>query len=287
MSVTMMPMNVTTVQADGIATRVRLEGDPAGPPVVLLHGIGRSLEDWGSQYERLAAGHRVIGMDLAGFGFTPRRPEPASIETLARGVLATLDALGETRPAFLVGNSLGGAVSMQVLALAPDRVAGLVLVNSAGFGAEVTHLLRMLSIPVFGRTMLRRPMRPGLRHIERALYANKRLASRARVNHALRVGKAPGAAEFMSELLHALGTFRGVHAEWRAALLAAVAPHPKPTLVIWGDRDRILPPHHIASAAMALPHAKLHVYPGTGHMPQIERPEEFAALVREFVASVS
>jgi pimeloyl-ACP methyl ester carboxylesterase len=275
-------VNVTTVEADGIATRVRLEGDPAGPPVVLLHGIGRSLEDWGPQYDLLAPGHRLIGMDLPGFGRTPRRPEPASVDALARGVLATLDALGETRSVHLVGNSLGGAVSLAVLAAAPDRVASVVLVNSGGFGREVTYLLRVLGVPGLGRQLLRRPTRVGARHTERTLYATKTHATRERIDHALALGREPGAAEFLTELAKALGTIGGVRPEWRRDLLVATRAHRKPMLIVWGDRDRILPPKHLEAARRAFPHAQSHLFPATGHMPQIERAEEFAALVRDF-----
>lgn len=287
MNVTMGPMNIATVKADGIATRVRLEGDPAGPPVVLLHGIGRSLEDWGPQYDLLAPGHRLIGMDLQGFGRTPRRPEPASIDSLARGVLATLDALDEARPVHLVGNSLGGAVSLAVLGAAPDRVASVVLVNSGGFGREVTYLLRLLGVPGVGKALLRRPTRLSSRHTERTLYATKSHATRERVEHALALGREPGAAAFMNELAMALGTIRGVRPEWRRDLLVAARAHPKPMLIVWGDRDRILPPKHLESARRAFPHAQSHLFPATGHMPQIERAEEFAALVRQFYVAQS
>src|SRR5689334_15549510 len=109
----------------GLRTRVRLEGDPAGRPVVLLHGIGRSLEDWEPQFDLLADGNRLIALDLPGFGYSQRRQEPATLRSLATGVLATLDALGEKRRVHLIGNSLGGAVSMQILGDAPARVASV------------------------------------------------------------------------------------------------------------------------------------------------------------------
>ncbi len=273
--------------ADGVRTRVRLEGNPAGRPVVLLHGIGRSLEDWEPQYSLLSEGNRLIGMDLPGFGRTPRRPEPASIDALARGVLATLDALGETRPVHLVGNSLGGAVSLGILGAAPDRVASVVLVNSGGFGREVTYLLRLLGIPGVGKALLRRPTRLGALHTERSLYATKSHATPERVAHALALGREPGAAAFMSEAATALGTLRGVRPEWRRDLLTAARANAKPMLIVWGDKDRILPPQHFEAARRAFPHAQSHLFPATGHMPQIERATEFATLVRDFHAAQS
>lgn len=276
-----------TIDVGGLRVRVRLEGDPADRPVVLLHGIGRSLEDWGPQYDLLAKGNRLIGLDLPGFGYSQRRPEQASLAALGSGVRATLDALGETRPVHLVGNSLGGAVSLQILGFAPTRVASVVLVNSGGFGSEVTYLLRMLAIPGLGKLALRRPTRLGNRHIERTLYATKSHATAERVEHALKLGREPGAAEFMAEITMALGTLRGAKEPWRRELLDAARQAHKPMLVIWGDRDKILPPKHFDVAKYTFPLAKSHLFPGTGHMPQIERPEEFAALVQDFHASLA
>jgi pimeloyl-ACP methyl ester carboxylesterase len=270
------------IDVGGLRTRVRLEGDPSGRPVVLLHGIGRSLEDWDPQYELLAEGNRLIGMDLPGFGHSQRRPEPASLKALGAGVVATLDALGEDRRVHLVGNSLGGAVSLQVLGAAPARVASVVLVNSGGFGKEVTYLLRMLAVPGLGKLALRRPTRAGSRHIERALYADKTLATKERVDLALKLGREPGAAAFMSELSMGLGTLRGIRPEWRRELLDAARQDYRPMLIIWGDKDQILPARHFDVARRIFPVAKSHLFTGTGHMPQIERPKEFAELVREF-----
>lgn len=270
------------IDLGGRRARVRLEGNPDARPVVLLHGIGRSLEDWEPQYYLLAAGNRLIGLDLPGFGYSERRPEPATLAALGRGVLETLDAVGETRPVHLVGNSLGGAVSLQVLGVAPERVASVVLVNSAGFGREVTYLLRMLAVPGLGKLALRRPTRVGTRLTERTLYASRAHATPARVEHALTLGRQPGSAAFMSELTTGLGTLRGVREAWRRELLDAARQVQKPMLVIGSDRDRILPPKHFEIARSTFPSAQFHLFRDTGHLPQIERPQEFAELVRRF-----
>ncbi|MGQ0624231.1 MAG: alpha/beta fold hydrolase [Sporichthyaceae bacterium] len=274
------------VEADGVPARVLLAGDPALPPLVLVHGITRTLVDWSDQVELLRVDHRVITLDLPGFGLSPRREEPATIDALARGLLATLDALDERRPAHLVGNSLGGAVSMSALAQAPERVASVTLVNSAGFGREATYLLRMLAIPVLGRAAVRYPSRAVLARAERALYADPALATRARVDHALAMARRPGAGEFFAELAHNLGTVRGARAEWREVLLDGARQHRRPMLIVWGDRDQILPISQFDAAREVFPHARRRLFQNTGHMPHMERPEEFAALLREFVAGV-
>lgn len=279
-------MSTRTIEVEGLPTRIRVEGDPTAPPVVLLHGITRSLNDWDLQFPLLSNEHRVISLDMPGFGYSHRRPEPASLFALARGVLATLDTLDEKRPVHVMGNSLGGSTALHVQALEPDRVASVTLVNSAGFGKEVTYLLRMLAVPRLGEAILNKPNRLGLTHIERNLYRDPTLATRKRVTHALTIAKLPGSAQFMAELLPTLGTFRGVHAQWREEMIAAVTAHQRPTLIVWGANDRILPAHHFETARKAFPHARSHMFDNTGHCPQIERPEAFAALAREFVGSV-
>lgn len=271
------------VNVDGRPVRTLTAGDRADTPLLLLHGIARSLEDWTEQIERLSGRFYVIAVDLPGFGRSARRDGPADLAGLADGVAGALAALDENRPCHVIGNSLGGAVAMQLLASHPERVASLTLVNSAGFGAEVTALLRMLSLPGIGRQLATRSTPAGARLMERRLFADPSLATRERIDHALRIAAQPGTGEFLLEMASHLGTMRGVRPQWRAELLSAVAAHPRPTLLIWGDRDRILPVAHLAAARRQFPDAQVHLFAATGHMPQIERADEFADLVTAFV----
>lgn len=271
------------VNVDGRTVRALTAGDRADTPLLLLHGIGRSLEDWTEQIERLSGRFYVIAVDLPGFGRSARRDGPADLATVADGVAGALAALDEDRPCHVIGNSLGGAVAMQLLASHPDLVASLILVNSAGFGAEVTALLRMLSLPGIGRRLATRSTPAGARLMERRLFADPSLATRERIDHALSIAAQPGTGEFLLEMANHLGTMRGVRPQWRTELLAAVAAHPRPTLLIWGDRDRILPAAHLGAAHRQFPDAQVHLFTATGHMPQIERADEFADLITAFV----
>lgn len=274
----------TFIEVDGRRTRVRVDGDQGNPPVLLIHGIGRSMEDWSTQYERLAQSYRTISLDVPGFGFSDRPKETITLPVLAQGVADALDALGEKRPVHAVGNSLGGAIAQQLLIEQPERVASLSLINSAGFGSEVTMLLRMLTVPVLGAMSMRRPTRASAALMERLIHADKSIATRQRIDHAFAVGSQPDAGAVMLETALALGTPRGVRPEWRRELAVGVARAPRPTLIMWGARDRILPAHHIDEAMRVYPHAEVHLLSGVGHMPQIECPKRFADLLLVFLA---
>ncbi|SCL32520.1 Pimeloyl-ACP methyl ester carboxylesterase [Micromonospora rhizosphaerae] len=263
----------------GRRVRCRIEG--AGPSVVLLHGIGRTLDDFTAQRDLLARDHRVVSLDLPGHGGSAPLDGPHTLPALARAVAEFLDAAGVTEPAHLVGNSLGGAVAMRLAADDPFRAASLVLVNSAGFGREVTVALRLLALRPLGRLLLR-PHPAIARRTELAIFHDPAYATEERIAHALAVARQPHAARVMLELVRSLGTVRGVRPQWREELLGAVSALDIPTLVVWGDRDLILPAAHLVAARARLPKARTHLFPDTGHMPQIERAAEFHRLVRQF-----
>lgn len=273
------PSTTSDVSVGGRRVRYRVDG--AGPPVVMLHGIGRSLEDWTEQHQLLRDRFRVFSVDLAGFGWSDPLAEPSSLPALARFVEDFLDAVGVGEPVHLVGNSLGGAVAMQVAVQAPHRVTDLVLIDSAGFGREVSLGLRLLAIRGLGRLLLR-PSRPGARQVERSIFHDPTFATDARIEHAYRLAQRPDAARVMLETSRSLGTLRGVRPQWRHQLLEAVAKLDIPILVVWGSTDRILPAAHLDAAAARLPHARTHLFPDTGHMPQIERADELSRLVTSF-----
>jgi pimeloyl-ACP methyl ester carboxylesterase len=280
---TVLASTASEITVGGRRVRYRVGG--AGPSVVLLHGIVRSLEDWREQHELLEDRFRVVSVDLPGFGGSEPLAEPTTLPALARFVEDFLDAAGVAGPVHLVGNSLGGAIAMQVAVQAPHRVASLVLVDSAGFGREVTLALRLLAIRPLARLLLR-PSRWGARQAERSIFHNPAFATDARIEHAYRLAQRPHAARVLLELSRSLGTLRGVRPEWRKHLLEAVAGLEIPILVVWGSSDRILPAAHLKAAAARLPHARTHLFEDTGHMPQIERAEAFSHLVTDFWRSL-
>ncbi|MET3811795.1 alpha/beta fold hydrolase [Arthrobacter sp. UYEF3] len=269
-----------TGHVDVGGTRLRYRKTGSGEPVLLLHGIGQSLDDWTEQHDRLAARHTVYSVDLPGFAYSDRLPGRATLAGLASVLPGFLDALGVHEPLPVMGNSLGGAVAMKLAADHPDRVSALVLANSAGFGKEVAVVLRLLA------ALLLRPDKEASRRTVQSIFYDKELVTDARVGHALALSQRATHRQTVLDIARDLGTIAGIRAEWRTALMVALAESDIPTLVVWGDHDHILPFSHLGAAAAALPHAESHVFSKTGHMPQIERPEEFAAVVEEFLTRV-
>ena len=182
-----------------------------------------------------------------------------------------------------MGNSLGGAVAMKFAAEHPDRVSALVLADSAGFGQEVALVLRLLTVRPLA-ALLMRPSAAASRRTVQSLFYNKALVTEARVEHAFALSQRPAHRQTVVDMAHDLGTISGIRAEWRTALVEALAKRDIPTLVVWGDHDHVLPFSHLKAAAAALPRAESHVFSKTGHMPQIERPDEFAATVEDFLS---
>ncbi|WP_051872091.1 alpha/beta fold hydrolase [Streptomyces sclerotialus] len=290
----MSAVDATYVDVGGHPVRVRVSGEAGGPPVVLLHGIARSLEDWQLTHDLLAArGYRVISTDLPGFGLTRRMPGRAGLAAFARAVVGVLDTLGERRPVHLMGNSLGGAVAMTVAAEHPRRVASLVLAGSAGFGREANLSLRpmgyavLAALPGVGKRFRARARDAGIQ-VNRDLFHDPRHATEEMIRHAGEVGRQPDFRGTFTATLLSLGVpVLGSYPGWRRALLARTAAARVPTLVVWGEADAVLPVKHFHAAVAALPHAGSHLFPATGHMPQIERAAEFTELVAGFLDSAA
>jgi pimeloyl-ACP methyl ester carboxylesterase len=286
------------VEVDGHPVRVRESGPVDGAPALLIHGIGRSLEDWQPTHDLLAKDHRVVSLDLPGFGLTRRMKGRRGLAGFADAVIGLLDALAEEdgsapRPVHVMGNSLGGAVAMTVAASHPERVASLLLVNSAGFGREANvSPLPMVygtlsTLPAVGRRFRGLARSTGLQSLRNVFFDPSKLTDDM-IRHAAEVTRQPDfrltfATTALSLGIPVLGTYPG----WRRALLTKIATADIPVMVVWGDADAVLPASHFEAAVAALPNAQSHLFPDTGHMPQLERAEEFAELAAKFVAAAS
>src|SRR5215208_8469745 len=254
-----------------------------GPVLVLLHGITGSSQTWEHVAPLLSARFTLIAPDLLGHGESATPPGDYSLGAHASGVRDILTALGIDR-ATVVGHSLGGGIAMQFAYQFPERCQRLVLVSSGGLGREVHLLLRAAALP-------------GADYVLPALTSNRLLGVGRGVGGLLkRLRLSPGAdlevlAQGFASLDNAgsrqafLHTVRAViepsgqrvSARDRLSLTALM-----PTLIVWGERDSIIPVEHGAAAHEAMPGSRFEVFPGAGHMPHDADPERFAALLIDF-----
>ena len=256
----------------------------SGPVLLLIHGMAGTFDNWDPVIEPLARAHTVIAPDLPGHGGSAPGGGDYSLGTLAAGLRDLLLALGQDR-ATLVGHSLGGGVAMQFTYQFPEMVERLVLVSSGGLGPDVSPILRAAALPgadLFiaatadvGRwtgSALRSAMgavgvRPSVDVAEVARgYAS--LADPAR------------RAAFLATLRSVVGTGgQRVDASDRLYLADEL-----PLLIIWGENDPIIPSRHGMRAHQNLPGSRLEIFDGVGHLPHLEAPGRFIAVLERFLA---
>jgi pimeloyl-ACP methyl ester carboxylesterase len=255
----------------------------AGPVLLLIHGMGGSSENWRAVIEPLARDHTVIVPDLPGHGQSAPGGGDYSVGGLSAGLRDLLLVLGHER-ATLVGHSLGGGVAMQFAYQFPEIVERLVLVSSGGLGPEVSLLLRAAALPGAGAFIA--ATAPVVRRLGAGL---RRAESR---------GRRPSTD--ITEVVHGYGLLAA--RERRAAFLATVRSvigiggqrvsavdrlylaEAVPVLIVWGARDRLVPAHHGEQAHRDIPGSRLEVFEEAGHLPQLEEPSRFVAVLEQFLA---
>lgn len=264
-----------------INTRYWALGD-RGSTVTLLHGLGVSVESWRENIVPLSEHHCVYALDMVGFGRSDKPPIPYSVDHLVRFVSDFMADQGIER-ASLIGNSMGGLVALQFALLFPEKVDKLVLVDSAGLGREVTMLLRLAALPFIGER-LSRPSRKGAAQVLQACVYDQTLITDEAIEDFYQMFVLPGAQDAYLTMLRSMCNFWGIKAEILSPILEGLGTITAPTLIVWGQQDEVLPVSHADVAAKGIRHAQLHVFDLCGHAPQLERPEEFNALVLEFLA---
>ena len=276
-------MKRETVQLHGQPVTYFRAGD--GPPIVLIHGITSSARTWREVMPGLAEDHTVIALDLLGHGQSGKPRGDYSLGAYASGIRDLLAVLDIGRVT-VVGHSLGGGVAMQFGYQFPHRVGRLVLVDSGGLGNEVALYLRAATLPGAEYViplLFSQPARDTARAVGRAL---GRLGVRSSPN-------TRGLAEGMESLgdpdkrrafVHTARSVidpsgQRVDARDRLYLSKGV-----PTMLIWGEKDRVIPMKHGLQAHELMPHSRLAILPGAGHFSHNDDPDRFVALLSDFIA---
>lgn len=268
--------------------RIAYRDEGAGDEVLLLiHGMAGSSETWRSVIPRLAKRYRVIAPDLLGHGQSAKPRSDYSLGAFAVGLRDFLDELGVTG-ATVVGQSLGGGVAMQFAYQHREYCRRLILISSGGLGQDVGWTLRLLSAPgaEFLLPVVAPPPVVRVGNAVRGWFSSHSIQS-------------PRGAEMWSAYASLsdsqtrqafLRTLRSV-VDYRGQAVSALnrlyLTSDLPTLVIWGDDDRIIPVEHGRALAELRPACRLEVLPGVGHFPHVEQPDAVIDLIDEFVATTA
>jgi pimeloyl-ACP methyl ester carboxylesterase len=264
----------------GMKVHVRDEGPADDPtPIVMLHGTSSSLHTWQGWAEGLRGGRRVVRFDLPGFGLTgPSPTNDYSLDGYVRFTLAMLDHLG-VRRCVLAGNSLGGTIALATALAAPERIERLVLVDSGGHPAAPASVpigFRIAQTPVLKNLVLFSLPRSVIESSVRNVYGDP-----SRVT--------PELVDRYFDLTLRAGNRAAVIERLRQIPPNQIAPRiptlKVPTLILWGERDRLIPIESGRLFAQEIAGSRLVVYADLGHVPQEEDPARTVEALRTFIGT--
>lgn len=284
-----------TIDLGGPVTYADFGGE--GPPMVLVHGLGGSLVNWLAVTHELARDHHVYALDLPGFGRSPLAGREPSIRTYRRTVSRFIDEVAGG-PSVLVGNSMGGLVSLGVAAKRPKLVKSLVLVGAAlprpaesAQDPRVLFLFSLYMLPGAGELFLRArkasltPEQESDELLKLCTVDVKRIPYKVVLEH-YQVARERRSMPWANKTF--LGAARSlmprvlVPTKARRWMKSVKAP----TLLIHGSEDRLVPLAASREACKVRKDFRLEIFDDIGHVPQMEAPDRFVAALRAFTAAV-
>ena len=263
--------------------RVTYRTGGEGPLLVLIHGITSSSASWETVLPLLAERYTIVAPDLLGHGQSDKPAGDYSLGSHACLVRDLMLALGH-RSGTIAGHSLGGGIAMQLAYQYPERCGRLVLMSSGGIARDVHLLLRAAAVPgselwvaATSRAASRVGAALGRGLATIGLRASPDVAEIARGYASL--ADPDRRAAFLATVRSVISS-RGqrVDASDRLYLAAGI-----PVLIIWGARDPIIPVHHAERAHEAIAGSRLEIFAEVGHLPQLETPGRFVAVIERFL----
>jgi len=255
-------------EVDGLRVRYTDRGSDDSV-VLLVHGFGGDLDNWLFNFDALADKHRVLALDLPGHGESGKTILEPSISGLAKFVGKFLEAV-DVPSANIVGHSMGGAIAMQMVTEHPESVDSLGLICSSGLGPEINNDY----LQGFVDAQTRRELKPVLQQ----LFADESLVNRKLVDDVLKYKRLDGVDEVLRTLSAMLLSAS------QTKLSDQVVASRKPTLVIWGEQDRIIPVSHARNiSTSAGSPVEVEIFDSAGHLVQMERANDVNRRLLEFL----
>lgn len=277
-------MHRRAVELDGHSISYLEAGTPEAPTLVLVHGMLSDATTWGGVMPGLAVrGFRVIAIDILGHGKSAKPVDGEyTVTRFAELVADLMTALGIER-ATLAGHSLGGGTVIAVSHLYPERVDRLVLVASGGFGVDLHPVLRSATLPG-ARSLLRIAVGQRSSHLlsRPRLHRSLRVPPEA-VTNLSRMGRALRDPDGMAAFFATLNTTINASGQRGSMVDRGYVDPEIPALIIWSERDPIIPVSHAHLAHAYLRRSRLELFPGASHEPHRRHPNRFVAAVSRFM----
>ena len=276
------PEDLRQVKIHGHKVCFRLTG--SGPLIVLVHGITGSSAQWIPVMDVLRDRYTLFAPDLLGHGESAKPRGDYSLGAYASGIRDLLIGLDAER-ATVVGHSLGGGIAMQLAYQYPERCGRLVLMSSGGIAQEVHPLLRAASLPgaevVLPLITHARLLAVGA-GLSRALGAVG-LQAGADIAEGARGYASLNDREARAAFVHTIRAVIDPSGQRVSALDRLYLAEALPSLIVWGENDRIIPSHHAEIAHQAMPESRLELIKGAGHFPHMTEPVRVARLLASFI----
>ena len=267
------PADATFVEVDGVSVRYREAG--TGPAVLLVHGYGASADHWAPVIPALAVHHRVIAVDLKGFGWTSRPAGDYAPAAQAELVWHVLDKLGVTDVA-IVGHSWGSSVALSMAVARPTRVRRVALYSAYVYDEQVPSFFRWAEKPGIGEALFTLFYRQRIEDRAPLAYYDERWVTQERVD------RVEDELAREGTVAAALAVARAHHF---AQLHAKLRGFPRPVLLLWGENDEVTPVQFGERLAAELPNARLVRYPRCGHIPMVEAHNQSTRELALFLAA--
>jgi pimeloyl-ACP methyl ester carboxylesterase len=279
----MVEVTVEEMQIHGNLVRWHQAGT-SGPVLLLVHGIASRASQWAEVMAELGEHYQVFAPDLLGHGLSAKPRGDYSVGAHACGLRDLMAALGHDRVT-LVGHSLGGGVCMQFAYQFPERVQRLALIDAGGLGSEVTVFLRAATlplsevvIPLLTASWVRKAGRKLDARLSRT-WRGVRPGTRAALEGFGSLADPETRAAFI-HTARSVMDIRGQRIDARDRLYLA---SDLPLLVVWGQKDAIIPVAHGHALSAKVPSARFEVFASSGHFPQLDEPHRLAELLHDWV----
>ncbi len=254
-----------------------------GAPMVFLHGFSVNLTCFAKNYPHFLKKHRVVGLDYPGYYLSEKKEQPYDIPFMSRSVVELIEKLN-LKKAVLVGSSMGGAIALEAALARPDLVGALVLAAPGGFSGGSRLMSRIIGLQraILPRERIVSTMTARLEKRVPTFFADKSNPAIDKIRAGY--GAAKSRKDYPLWIMALIGMAQSLLA---ADLTGRARDIAVPTLVIWGDRDEVLPPDGAVKAKEAMGDwATVVTIPGVGHLPFIEATERFNAEVDGFLFSL-